>query len=340
MFTVANFSTLLSAFRIIKCDDEKKRLGFSLKASNFADDSDSDEDDSDNEESDKDKTYVMSSDNESSDGTEQDEQSIDSDDENFVAKMASKMEAEEDNDEDSESASETESNSEEESDSEEDEHDKATLPQAMDTNVGFDWDATAKVSTKSKLEEESSDESDSGSDTSDESVNEDADVGFKSSHKSRKKAAAKRKEEDEIAWREAALADGTADVNPETAADFERLVASSPNSSETWIKYMAFHLSLADIESARIVANRAFDRIEFRQEGEKLNVWTALLTLELKFGTDVTLQETVDRACQHNNPKQGKHCLSPAWNNSVMSSSKIYDLLQCIFGYVNCSRKK
>jgi hypothetical protein len=38
----------------------------------------------------------------------------------------------------------------------------------------------------------------------------------------------------------------------------------------------------------------------------KLNVWTALLTLELKFGTDASLQDTVDRACQHNNPKQGE----------------------------------
>ena len=41
----------------------------------------------------------------------------------------------------------------------------------------------------------------------------------------------------------------------------------------------------------------------------QLNVWTALLTLELKFGTDLSLQETIDRACQHNNPKQGE-CVS------------------------------
>eukprot|EP00957_Ditylum_brightwellii_P142123 10828469-Ditylum_brightwellii.AAC.1 len=67
---------------------------------------------------------------------------------------------------------------------------------------------------------------------------------------------------------------------------------------------MAFHLSLADIDSARSIANRAFDRIEFRQEREKLNVWTALLTLELKYGSSKSLQDTIDRACQHNNPKQ------------------------------------
>ena len=177
----------------------------------------------------------------------------------------------------------------------------------MDTNVGFDWDASGKSSTKAKLanDESSDDDSDGSSSSSDDES--DDDVGFTSSHKSRKKAAARRKEEEEISRREVALADGTADENPETAADFERLVASSPNSSETWIKYMAFHLSLADIESARTVANRAFERIEFRQEGEKLNVWTALLTLELKFGTDASLQETVDRACQHNNPKQGEY---------------------------------
>ena len=33
-------------------------------------------------------------------------------------------------------------------------------------------------------------------------------------------------------------------------------------------------------------------------------MWTALLTLELKYGTNNTLQDTVDHACRHNNPKQ------------------------------------
>ena len=133
---------------------------------------------------------------------------------------------------------------------------------------------------------------------------DDSEVGAqKTSHKSRKKQAQRRREEDEITRRETALADGTADENPETAADFERLIAGSPNSSELWIKYMAFHLTLADILAAREVANRAFLRIEFRQEKEKLNVWCALLTLELRYGSEATLAETLARACQHNNPK-------------------------------------
>jgi rRNA biogenesis protein RRP5 len=52
------------------------------------------------------------------------------------------------------------------------------------------------------------------------------------------------------------------------------------------------------------VAGKALDRIEFRQEVEKLNVWTALLTLEHKYGSDQTRQATIDRACNHNNLKQ------------------------------------
>lgn len=43
---------------------------------------------------------------------------------------------------------------------------------------------------------------------------------------------------------------------PKTADEFEKLVRSSPNSSFVWIKYMAFMLSLADIEKARSIAER------------------------------------------------------------------------------------
>jgi len=290
---------------VVDMDKEQRRLGFSLKASNFVDD------DSDDE-------STSSSGSESSDsmeeGSDEDEE-MDSEDEDFVSKMKKKMEAgvedmdiDEESNDDSGSESESDSSDDEDDESEGKlEDDKSGSMGAMDTNVGFDWGVTtsSKPTKSSKLasgDESSSSESDDSSE--DESDDDDADSGFKSSHKARKKAAAKRREEEETSRRETALADGTADDTPETSADFERLVASSPNSSEIWIKYMAFHLSLADIDSARNIANRAFERIEFRQEGEKLNVWTALLTLELKYGTDKSLHQAVDRACQQNNPKQ------------------------------------
>ncbi|GFY80721.1 similar to RIBOSOMAL RNA PROCESSING 5 [Actinidia rufa] len=43
---------------------------------------------------------------------------------------------------------------------------------------------------------------------------------------------------------------------PRSADEFEKLVRSSPNSSFIWIKYMAFMLSLADVENARSIAER------------------------------------------------------------------------------------
>lgn len=43
---------------------------------------------------------------------------------------------------------------------------------------------------------------------------------------------------------------------PRTPDEFEKLVRSSPNSSFVWIKYMAFMLSIADVEKARSTAER------------------------------------------------------------------------------------
>jgi rRNA biogenesis protein RRP5 len=265
---------------VLKKDEEKKKLGFSMKASHFDGDEDSDDDSSTGHEEDSIAERV-------------EDEGIDSDDENYVSKLAASMAEEaasEHTDSDSESASG------DSSEAKDDEIETSEQQQPMDTDVGFDWgDGMDKTETK---RDDSDDEDDGNS-----SESEDEDDIHKSSHKSRRKQAQRRREEQEIARREMALADGTADENPETASDFERLLASNPNSSEIWIKYMAFHLSLADISAAREVANRAFDRIEFREEREKLNVWCALLTLELKYGSEDSLQGTIDRACQQNNPK-------------------------------------
>ncbi|KAL7554857.1 hypothetical protein ACHAWF_018571 [Thalassiosira exigua] len=306
---------------VISVDKEQTRLGLSLKASNFVDDDDEDSDSDDKSSSSSDSSSDAM---EEDDRDEDDEQSLDSEDEDFASKLAKKMESGADgvdvddpesadstkssDDDGSSSGSESESSDSEDEESEEKSHKKERKEnalQVMETDVGFDWGtAPSPMHAKArKLEHESSSSEDDSSSSDESDEDDDADSGFKSSHRSRKKAAAKRREEEETSRREAALADGTADDAPETSADFERLVASSPNNSEVWIRYMAFHLSLADIESARNVAGRAFDRIEFRQEGEKLNVWTALLTLELKYGTDRSLHEAIDRACQQNNPK-------------------------------------
>lgn len=38
---------------------------------------------------------------------------------------------------------------------------------------------------------------------------------------------------------------------PETAGDYERLLVATPNDSQLWVKFMAFKLSLADVEVRR-----------------------------------------------------------------------------------------
>ena len=266
-------------------DKDQRRLAFSLKASNFMDDSDSDNDSksSSDPESSSDEMDKESDEGSDDDDDEKMEEkdSIDSEDEDFAAKLAQKMEADEagmDVDEGSDNSSEgssSDSEADADSDDSDEEHDgKSESLDAMDTNVGFDWGGpTSKSSQSSQQAAESSDENDESSENSDNESDDDNAVRS-SRHKGRKNAATKKREEEETSRRETALADGTADETPENATDFERLVASSPNSAEVWIKYMAFFLSLADIDSARNVAKRAFERIEFRQEGEKVSLST------------------------------------------------------------------
>jgi len=100
--------------------------------------------------------------------------------------------------------------------------------------------------------------------------------------------------------------DLTADMHtktPESTADFERVLLGSPNSSYLWIQYMSFQLQMSEIEKAREVAKRALDTINFREEGEKLNVWIALMNLENVYGTDQSLESVFRDAARHCEPK-------------------------------------
>ena len=90
---------------------------------------------------------------------------------------------------------------------------------------------------------------------------------------------------------------------PESNADFERLLLGSPNSSYLWIQYMSFQIQLSEIEKAREVAQRAFKTINFREDRERLNVWTALLNLENVYGTEQTVENAFKDAVRRNDAK-------------------------------------
>jgi len=90
--------------------------------------------------------------------------------------------------------------------------------------------------------------------------------------------------------------------DPHTPDQFERALMKDRNSSFMWIKYMAFHLETAETEKARAIAKKAIASINYREEGELLNVWMAQINLEIRYGTDDTFNETLREAVQRNDP--------------------------------------
>lgn len=116
----------------------------------------------------------------------------------------------------------------------------------------------------------------------------------------RQKKAEKKKHEKEVEEQEKRQA---AQEHPETPMDFERVLLGAPNNSIIWIKFMAHYLSVAEIEKARGVANKALATIAPEMQQDKLNIWMALLNLEHRFGTAQLFQKTLTQALQQNEPK-------------------------------------
>ena len=104
-------------------------------------------------------------------------------------------------------------------------------------------------------------------------------------------------------------ADHTGDLDrngPQSTDDYERLLLSEPDSSLLWLQYMAFHLELGEVDTARQIAQRALKTISpiGQSESEKLNVWMALLNLENAYGDDEAIESTFQAACQVNDPQE------------------------------------
>jgi rRNA biogenesis protein RRP5 len=90
---------------------------------------------------------------------------------------------------------------------------------------------------------------------------------------------------------------------PESTAEFERALLASPNSSFLWIQFMSFQLALSEVDKARDIGRRALEKIGFREEEEKLNVWMALINLENAHGTPESFDKLFKEAAQYNDAK-------------------------------------
>lgn len=119
----------------------------------------------------------------------------------------------------------------------------------------------------------------------------------------RQKRALKKAEAKELAQREAENAEGRWANEPRTVEDFERLLLTQGGTSIVWIRYMAFHLKMSDLERARQVAERAVKHVGFSEAKERFNAWVAYMNLECTFGTDETAEAVFRRAASHNEAK-------------------------------------
>uniref|UniRef100_A0A0G4HDD3 S1 motif domain-containing protein n=1 Tax=Chromera velia CCMP2878 TaxID=1169474 RepID=A0A0G4HDD3_9ALVE len=137
-------------------------------------------------------------------------------------------------------------------------------------------------------------------DEEDEEGENEAEDGKKKKKTKRMKDAERKRREAEVRVQEEKVAEGSWQDAPQQAEDFERLLLTQRLSSVVWIKYMAHHVQLAEVEKAREVAERAVKQMAQASDRERLNVWTAYLNLEANFGTKARLDSTFKRACQVN----------------------------------------
>jgi len=143
----------------------------------------------------------------------------------------------------------------------------------------------------------------------------------------RQKKAAKAAAAEEVRRREAEQVEGRWANDPRSVEDFERLLLTEGDTSIVWIRYMAFHLKMSDLEKARHVAERAVKHVGFTDAHERFNAWVAYLNLECTFGTEDTADAVFKRAATHNEPREIHLQLARIHerNKKVEEATKVYE---------------
>jgi len=165
---------------------------------------------------------------------------------------------------------------------------------------------------------------------SDDELDENENEGVEEkSHVSKAEAKRRKRVEEELAAaREQRLLDGEV-AQPTTLEEFERLVLASPDSSLVWVQYMALAMQGGELEVARGVAKRALQRINFRLEEERLNIFLAWLNLENMFGTEEAMAEVLKEALQCCDQFKVYSQVAAIYQQSgkVLEAEKIYKIM-------------
>lgn len=117
---------------------------------------------------------------------------------------------------------------------------------------------------------------------------------------SKERFAAAQREEARIREIEQSLANDS--ILPTSIDQFDRLVMAEPNNSRAWINYMVFHVQATEIDRARAIAQKALKTIDVREQQERLNIWVAMLNMELRFGSKDAFDEVLKEALLVNEP--------------------------------------
>lgn len=184
--------------------------------------------------------------------------------------------------------------------------------------AGFSWDNKFSLPNLRKVE---------GGDYGDDNTDDDTSGQVPSKKKSWKE---KQKEKKKLKRSEQTLLDSKRE--PQSTADFDKLVIKSPNDSAIWIKYINFFLETFELEKARAVAEKALQVIFYREEESKLRVWAEYMKLEDVHGSEQQLKKVFDRALQANDQlKVYNHLVR------IYIASEKFDLAEQL--YVTMTRK-
>lgn len=86
----------------------------------------------------------------------------------------------------------------------------------------------------------------------------------------------------------------TEQVDPVVVSKYKDIV-KNPQSSESWLKLIAFHLDKHNIEEPRKQIEKALVVINFSSDEDKTNIWKAYMNLEKHYGNEKTFIEIYRR---------------------------------------------
>ncbi|CAL1294267.1 unnamed protein product [Larinioides sclopetarius] len=93
-------------------------------------------------------------------------------------------------------------------------------------------------------------------------------------------------------------------IKAKNISDAEAVVVKLPNSSKAWVYGALMHFHYSGLDKAKEFLRRGIETISSRKTQERLNLWKALMIMEVQFGSREKLLETFEEALKHNNKKE------------------------------------